>query len=48
MASNTLSVVATIMFYNKVTFSFIYVALKVQRTPAGFLQYSFEFNRPVG
>ena len=48
MASNTISVTANIMFYNKVTYSFVYVALKVQRSPAGLLQYSFEFNRPVG
>lgn len=48
MASNTMSVVANVIFYNRVTFSFVYVALKVTRSPAGLLHYQFEFNRPVG
>jgi len=29
MASSTMSVVASVIFYNKVTYSFVYVALKV-------------------
>ena len=48
MASNTMSVVANVIFYNRVTLSFVYVALKVTRSPGGLLHYQFEFNRPVG
>lgn len=46
--SKTISVVANIIFYNKKTLSFVFIALKVIRSPGGYLHYEFEYNRPIG
>ena len=46
--SNTVSVVADVVFYNKVTHSLVYAALRAQRRPSGLINYEFEFHKPIG
>ena len=48
MAPGTVSAICDILFYNQVMQSFVYVALKAERTPAGFTKYDFEFHKPIG
>ena len=48
IVSGTVSAIAEILFFNKVTNSFVFIGLHATKRPSGLIKYEFEFHKPMG
>ena len=48
LSAGTCAITGEILFFNQVTRSFVILALVTTRTPAGLIEYHFDFHKPLG